>query len=341
LRRIPLLAALLLLAVPAGRAGASTHVKVFFLQGEQLSAVPRELRSGAPGPRAIRALLAGPTVRERNVGYRTAFPPGTRLVRFSASSGAAVVSLRTPPPTPSAFAASLIPARGAQVGFTLRPLGYAHVSLVVNGHTVGTPQSPAPPGPPPQPPVLTPDTAAPADTLLVQTQLNSMRFLPKDAVTGRWDYRTEQAVIAAQAWNGLARDGVVGPMSLGVLAQGLIPSPSVLTPGRHLEVYRYLGVTLLVQNGVTLRAVHVSSGRTPGFTTPSGMFTVVRKERYSWSVPYRVWLPYASYFHNGIAFHAYPEIPATPASHGCVRVSYPEAATVYAFATLGTPVYVY
>jgi lipoprotein-anchoring transpeptidase ErfK/SrfK len=148
-------------------------------------------------------------------------------------------------------------------------------------------------------------------------------------------------VLAAQAWYGLGRDGIVGPVTLGALGQGAIPTPAVLSPGRHVEVYRSLGVALLVQDGITLRAVHVSSGRSPGFATPSGTFKVFRKERFSWSVPYKVWLPYASYFHNGVAFHAYPEVPPTPASHGCVRVSYPEATLVYAFAKLGTTVVVY
>jgi peptidoglycan hydrolase-like protein with peptidoglycan-binding domain len=337
-RRVALLL-LCLAVVPAASARPGPHAKVFFLQGEQLSAAPRP---GSTPLGAIRALLAGPTVRERNAGYRTAIPAGTRLVRFQLTGTHATVSLRTPAQAPNAFTTSLLPARAAQVAFTLKAQGVDAVSLFVNGHAVATPHSAAPEIPPPDaPPDLEPDVAAPADTLLVQTQLRSMRFLPKDAVTGRWDYRTEQAVLAAQSWNGLGRDGVVGPMTLGALSAGLIPTPTVTAPGRHLEVYRSLGVTLLVQDGVTLRAVHVSSGRSPGFETPAGQFTVFRKERFSWSAPYKVWLPYASYFHNGVAFHAYPEVPTTPASHGCVRVSYPEAAMVYAFAKLGTPVYVY
>jgi lipoprotein-anchoring transpeptidase ErfK/SrfK len=51
-----------------------------------------------------------------------------------------------------------------------------------------------------------------------------------------------------------------------------------------------------------------------------------------------VWLPYASYFNRGIAFHEYHDVPAVPASHGCVRLPAPEAPTVYAFATVGTRV---
>jgi peptidoglycan hydrolase-like protein with peptidoglycan-binding domain len=342
-RRVAVLIGVLSLALPAAGTGARTgHAKVFFLQGEQLSAVPRSLGADAKPLGAIRALIAGPTTRERNAGYRSAIPAGSRLVRFSATGKTAIVSLRTPAQKPGSFTQSLLPARGAEVAFTLRALGFRHVSLFVNGHTIATPSSAEPSIPPPdQPPDLRPDVPAPADVLLVQTQLNSIHFLPKDAITGIWDYRTEMAVIGAQAWNGLERDGIVGPQTQGALASGVLPSATVQSPGRHIEVYRGLGVTLLVQDGAVLRAIHVSSGRSPGFQTPAGTFTVFRKERFSWSVPYKVWLPYASYFHNGVAFHAYPEIPATPASHGCVRVSYPEAATVYAFAKLGTTVYVY
>jgi lipoprotein-anchoring transpeptidase ErfK/SrfK len=52
-------------------------------------------------------------------------------------------------------------------------------------------------------------------------------------------------------------------------------------------------------------------------------------------------MPWASYFTGGIALHAYPDVPAYPASHGCVRLPAPEAQRVYDFALQGTPVYVY
>ena len=69
----------------------------------------------------------------------------------------------------------------------------------------------------------------------------------------------------------------------------------------------------------TKRAVHTSSGA-PGYTTPAGRFEVFRKEVNSWSVPYQTWLPLASYFNAGIAFHAYPDVPPYPlptAASGC------------------------
>ena len=58
-------------------------------------------------------------------------------------------------------------------------------------------------------------------------------------------------------------------------------------------------------------------------------------------MPFQTWLPYASYFNNGIAFHEYPDVPTFPASHGCVRVPSPEAKCLYKFAALGTVVVVY
>ena len=62
--------------------------------------------------------------------------------------------------------------------------------------------------------------------------------------------------------------------------------------------------------------------------------------RYNYSVPFSTYLPYASYFNNGIAFHEYPDVPPYPASHGCVRVPTPEARRVYNFARMNTVVVV-
>ena len=55
-------------------------------------------------------------------------------------------------------------------------------------------------------------------------------------------------------------------------------------------------------------------------------------------MPFQVWLPYASYFVGGIAFHEYPEVPVQPASHGCVRVTSFDAQWLFDFLSVGTPV---
>jgi lipoprotein-anchoring transpeptidase ErfK/SrfK len=65
---------------------------------------------------------------------------------------------------------------------------------------------------------------------------------------------------------------------------------------------------------------------------------VFRKEVRSWSVPFKVWLPWASYVVGGIAFHEYPDVPVVPASHGCIRTPRYDAKWLYDFTPIGTPV---
>jgi hypothetical protein len=55
-------------------------------------------------------------------------------------------------------------------------------------------------------------------------------------------------------------------------------------------------------------------------------------------VPFREWLPWALPFVGGIAFHELQDVPAYPASHGCVRQSFTVARWTYNFATVGMPV---
>lgn len=200
--------------------------------------------------------------------------------------------------------------------------------------------SEAKPERPTQQPARASAAAGPVEAAAVQGRLATLRYLPPDAVTGVWDSRTSQAVLAFQGWQGLARDGIVGPRTLAALEGASRPQPAVNGNGRRIEVHRARGVVLLVDGRDVIRVVHASTGA-PGYETPAGSYSVFRKETNSWSVPYRVWLPYAAYFNGGIAFHAYEDVPAWPASHGCVRLSAPEAAFVYEFATVGTPVEVY
>jgi lipoprotein-anchoring transpeptidase ErfK/SrfK len=181
---------------------------------------------------------------------------------------------------------------------------------------------------------------APADPRGVQKRLVALRYLTPAAVSGRWDHRTSQALLAFQALHQLDRDGTVGSRTLAAFETAVAPKPSGSQTGRRVEVHRAEGVTLLIDDGKVMRVLHSSSGA-PGYETPRGSYTIFRKERNSWSVPYRVWLPYASYFTGGIAFHAYPDVPARPASHGCVRLPVADAPFAYQFMSLGTRVFVY
>lgn len=332
-RRSPVLPALVLLAA-ASPAAASQTVSVYFTRGDQLQRVERTIPDGK-GPRvaAVRHLLAGPTKAERADGIGTDVPDGTLLTGVTVQDGVAVVRLS--PEFRSQAGRGAKAARVAQLVGTLTRLGGVRSVRVVLGDAA----APSPltgitlrdlPARDEVPPI-------PVTVGQVQMRLAELRYLPaKGAISGRLDYRTAQALTAFQAWEGLTRDGLAGVDTRKRLTIARTPAARRLTAARHIEVYRDRGVALLVEGKAVRRAVHVSTGA--GGRTPAGNWNIYRKERNSWSRPFSVWLPYASYFRGGYAFHQYPFVPAYPASHGCIRVPAPEAPTVYEFAARNTPV---
>ena len=157
-------------------------------------------------------------------------------------------------------------------------------------------------------------------------------------VDGKAGEQTKAAVLAFQKWQGLGRDGAAGPATLKALAMAVRPTPRASdATGTRVEVLLDRQLALLIRDGVVVRTLPVSSGA-PGFETPPGDYQVFRKEDRSWSVPYKVWLPWASYFVGGIAFHESPDVPAQPASHGCVRTTSFDAEWLYRQIPNGTRV---
>jgi lipoprotein-anchoring transpeptidase ErfK/SrfK len=156
-------------------------------------------------------------------------------------------------------------------------------------------------------------------------------------VDGRTGARTTSAVVAFQKWAGLARDGVAGAQTRAALNSAARPSAVGSGSGHRVEVLLDRQLALVIDGNRVTRIVDVSTGK-PGFDTPAGSYKVFRKEVRSWSVPYKVWLPWASYFVGGVAFHEYPDVPPTPASHGCVRVPRWDAQWLYNQTPIGTPV---
>jgi hypothetical protein len=175
----------------------------------------------------------------------------------------------------------------------------------------------------------------------VQRCLVHLEYLPSGAVTGRLDYRTEQALMAFQAWSGLVRDGIDGEETRDALEMAHSPRPRRETAsGHYAEVFRSLGVLLCVSDGKLVRVVHCSAGR-PSLPTPAGRFSILLKSLDWWSTAYGDWMPLASFFSGGDAIHGFPDVPAYAASHGCVRISMPEAPWVYSFLYYGAAVFVY
>jgi lipoprotein-anchoring transpeptidase ErfK/SrfK len=324
---------------------------LYFTSGEQFEPVKRELPSGGNEVEsAATELVEGPSKAEesREVEVQTAIPEGTEVQDVKVEEGTAKVEvspefLEGVPAEPKARDADQqaeVDARVGQMALTLNQFPEVQRTLVVAGGVPATgavsPQEiKKPKGEPKR--KQRPKGERSSAVLKLQQRLAKLRYLPNSAVDGVDGYRTQQAVIAFQSWEKLDRDGVVGPLTKAALADARVPKPKLDGPSKRLEVYREKGVLLLVKGDETKRAIHISTGA-PGTETPRGRFEVFRKELNSWSVPFQTWLPFASYFFQGIAFHEYPDVPPYPASHGCVRVPAPEAEGVYDFADLGTAV---
>lgn len=151
-----------------------------------------------------------------------------------------------------------------------------------------------------------------------------------DGYFGQDDY---DAVIAFQKVSWMGRDGVVGPRVWRKLDTATIPRPRY--GGTHIEVDKARQVLFDVRDGKVARIIPVSTGATGN--TPSGVFHVYSKEP-----GYNAKLMYFSmYFLGGFAVHGYPDVPAYPASHGCVRIPIWAAVPMYDTHGYGTTVILY
>lgn len=364
----------------AGSPGAAAEdgqeldeVKLWFMAGEQFLPLEREVQpaesepGAAAGPQeATEALLEGPKPSDQPLPQQknvepvsaaeatTSIPAGTELVEIKVDEqGEAVVEL-TPrflegipkaPKERSAADQRVLSARVGQVVHTVTQFaGISSAEIRTGGIAIADDARRADYTPPQRPKPRPAETLRPGAerspaTRLLQQRLSQLGYLPRGVTDGIYGDQTTQAVMAFQAWEGLDRDGIAGPATHAALKQAKRPRPSAEGPRRRVEIHLDKGVVLLVRRGRTLRAIHASGGA-PGYDTPRGTFEVFRKELMSWSVPYSVWMPYASYFNGGIALHESGSVPAYPASHGCVRVPPSESKLVYNFAGMGTTVVV-
>jgi L,D-transpeptidase catalytic domain/Sporulation and spore germination/Putative peptidoglycan binding domain len=316
------------LALPA-ESGAAVRGDVWFLRSGEPVAVAR----AAPGiPGLVRSLLAGPTRRERSSGISSAILARTPLLDVRIERRVVTVDLG------ARFASGrdevALGARVGQVVRTLRSIpGVAGVRVRIEG---GIPVGLFPGYDLRRTVTAVSAAATPSGVRELQLLLVDLGFLDPGGVTGEADDQTAVGVLAFEKWAGLPRDGVLDERVRAMLLRTTRPQPLLRRPGRRVEIDLGRQVALQIVDDRVERVFHISSGA--GGATPSGSFRVYRKERMSWSVPFSTWMPWASYFVGGIAFHAYPSVPAYAASHGCVRMMARDAPLMYAFATHGTPV---
>lgn len=181
----------------------------------------------------------------------------------------------------------------------------------------------------------------------LQQRLESAGFRPGD-IDGEFGGATYQAVLAFQKHHGLERDGVFRPGDWDLLSWK--PTVRLRPEADRVELDLEKQVLYLVENHEVVAVLPVSSGsggtyvnysgRTVRSQTPEGKYEFYFQRNY----PHTSYLgamykPY--YFRGGYAIHGSPNVPAYPASHGCVRVTNADMDFLREHLDLGMTIYVY
>ena len=152
----------------------------------------------------------------------------------------------------------------------------------------------------------------------------------------RFDARTGDAVLAFNKVQGRTRVRYVNESTWRAMVSPRRPGARSGAAGFHIEVDKTRQVLYTVRDGRITNILHVSTGLVEGWTR-DGVFRVHGKV-YGYSVGR---LYYPSYFDGLRAVHGWPEVPAYPASHGCVRVPMWSAVWISGLMPIGTEVRIY
>lgn len=158
-------------------------------------------------------------------------------------------------------------------------------------------------------------------------------------VDDTFDSNTVHAVVALHKAAGLPREGSVNEGTRIAIAGATRPLPWS-SEGWVAEVHLAEQLLLFVRDGKVETVLDTSTGKRRG-TTPQGHWSLTRQingyRRSRLGLLYR-----PKYFVGGVAVHGFPSVPSYPASHGCVRVTYPAMDHIWQADLLpkGTPVWV-
>jgi lipoprotein-anchoring transpeptidase ErfK/SrfK len=251
-------------------------------------------------------------------------PPLDGVVSVTLFRGTAAVSHLDVPMSAGAFSASL---------FIERPGTYraeatvAHESYLPASATTAARETPLP---------RLRKGSRSVHVRLLEERLRQLHYRVP-APNTRFDYRTADAVLAFRKVQGLTRTSVVTRSTWRALARPKVPRPRSRTPRSHIEVDQTRQVLYVVRDGKIAHIVHVSTGG-PGIgTTRDGVWRVWLK--FAGYSPKGLFMP--SFFDGGRAIHGWPDVPPTPASHGCVRVPNWIAPWIYGQISVGSQVRIY
>jgi hypothetical protein len=170
---------------------------------------------------------------------------------------------------------------------------------------------------------------------LMQEGLRALGYVTP--VSGHFDDATGRAVLAFRKVNSMSR---IESPSLSIFKK-LFRGKGGFTlkhpdAGRHVEFDWSKQVLVFAQAGEVVRIYHASSGK-PSTPTVFGTFHFYSKTPGTNSHG----MVDSNYFIGGYAVHGYAEVPPYAASHGCIRVPIPDAASIYNWIRLGETIFVY
>jgi hypothetical protein len=156
-------------------------------------------------------------------------------------------------------------------------------------------------------------------------------------ITGVYDDGTARAVLAFRKTNELGRDGyAIKPVYAKLMRGEGAYKLRYPKAGKHVEFDWSRQVLVLARGGKPYRTYHTSSG-TPATPTVFGTYRFYLKTPGTNAKG----MVHSSYFIRGYAIHGYASVPNFPASHGCLRVPIPNAASIFNWIDIGDPIYLY
>ena len=188
-----------------------------------------------------------------------------------------------------------------------------------------------------------------ADVAALEKKLSELHYFV-GGIDDLYDQNTLYAVTAFQKVNGMERTGRATDDVVAAVER-TTTSPAALAPGggaTRVEVDLGRQVLFLYEGDSLSTILPVSTGSGNRFcsegwcrraVTNPGSFAVYRQAR-GWEKGPLGSLYNPQYFDGGIAIHGATSVPATPASHGCVRIPMAAAEWFPSKMTKGTPVYV-
>src|SRR6476469_2686469 len=127
---------------------------------------------------------------------------------------------------------------------------------------------------------------------------------------------------------------------MGLGAVLILVAPAWAAEGRSLAIVVSRDTqSLAVYDGdQVIDTSRVSTGK-PGHATPTGIFTIIEKQKYHESNLYSsAPMPFMQRITwSGVALHESNSVPRHPASHGCVRLPHAFAKSLYGMTETGVP----